>query len=134
MCTHCYIWVQRFFKEAIRNFILPPWIFIGTKIRIRPAVKAAIFYLSQEIRGGAFVGEHGSWNRSQFNGYKVAFVPFKNGKPSGPPEDFLTGFIADETKNEVYGRPVGVIVLADGSLLVADDAGNTIWKVSRNKM
>lgn len=87
----------------------------------------------EKYHGGAFVGEHGSWNRSKFNGYKVAFVPFKNGRPSGPPEDFLTGFIADESKNEVYGKPVGVLVLADGSLLVADDAGNTIWKVSAKK-
>jgi glucose/arabinose dehydrogenase len=87
----------------------------------------------KKYQGGAFVGEHGSWNRSQFNGYKVAFVPFKDGKPSGQPEDFLTGFIADESKNEAYGRPVGVIVLADGSVLVADDAGNTIWKVSAMK-
>ncbi|MDQ6610250.1 MAG: sorbosone dehydrogenase family protein, partial [Bacteroidota bacterium] len=74
-----------------------------------------------------------SWNRSQFSGYKVAFVPFQNGKPSGKPEDFLTGFLADESKNEAYGRPVGVTVLADGSMLVADDAGNTIWKVSAKK-
>jgi glucose/arabinose dehydrogenase len=87
----------------------------------------------KKYQGGAFVGEHGSWNRSKFAGYKVAFVPFKNGRPSGPPEDFLTGFIADENKNEVYGKPVGVLVLADGSLLVADDAGNTIWRVSMKK-
>jgi len=80
-------------------------------------------------QGGAFIGQHGSWNRSEFSGYKVIFVPFSNGKP-GVPEDYLTGFFADESKNEVYGRPVGVIVLRDGSLLVADDAGNTIWRVS----
>jgi glucose/arabinose dehydrogenase len=84
----------------------------------------------QKYYGGAFVGQHGSWNRSVFSGYKVIFIPFSNGKP-GLPEDFLTGFIADENKNEVYGRPVGVTVMNDGSLLVADDAGNTIWKVSR---
>jgi glucose/arabinose dehydrogenase len=84
----------------------------------------------QKYQGGAFVGQHGSWNRSVFSGYKVIFIPFNNGKP-GKPEDFLTGFIADESKNEVYGRPVGVTVLADGSLLVADDAANTIWKVSK---
>jgi glucose/arabinose dehydrogenase len=87
----------------------------------------------KKYQGGAFIGEHGSWNRSKFNGYKVAFVPFKDGRPSGPPEDFLTGFIADESKNEVYGKPVGVFVLADGSLLVADDAANTIWRVSAKK-
>ena len=86
-----------------------------------------------KYQGGAFVGQHGSWNRSKFSGYKVVFVPFKNGQPSGQPEDFLTGFIANEDKSEVYGRPVGVAVLDDGSLLVADDGGNVIWKVSYAK-
>jgi glucose/arabinose dehydrogenase len=81
---------------------------------------------------GAFIGQHGSWNRSVFSGYKVVFIPFSNGKP-GKPEDFVTGFIADESKNEVYGRPVGVTVLKDGSLLVADDSGNTVWRVSTKK-
>jgi glucose/arabinose dehydrogenase len=81
-------------------------------------------------RGGAFVGQHGSWNRSTFAGYKVLFVPFKDGKPNGLPQNFLTGFIADEGKREVYGRPVGLSVLPDGSLLVADDAGGKIWRVS----
>lgn len=84
-----------------------------------------------KYRGGAFIGQHGSWNRSQLSGYKVVFVPFKNGSPSGPPEDFLTGFISDIDKNEVHGRPVGVAVLPDGSLLVADDASNIIWRVAR---
>ncbi|WP_266364498.1 PQQ-dependent sugar dehydrogenase [Tellurirhabdus rosea] len=81
-------------------------------------------------RNGAFIGQHGSWNRSQLSGYKVVFVPFSNGKP-GKPEDFLTGFIADLEKREVYGRPVGVAVLPDGSMLVADDAGNRIWRVAK---
>ena len=85
----------------------------------------------EEYRNGAFVGQHGSWNRSVFSGYKVVFVPFKNGQPAGNPTDFLTGFIANDT--EVYGRPVGVAVLNDGSLLVADDGGNVIWKVSYKK-
>ena len=79
---------------------------------------------------GAFVGQHGSWNRSKLAGYKVVFVPFKDGKPSGPMEDFLTGFIADSEDSKVYGRPVGVTVLADGSMLVADDDSGTIWRVS----
>jgi glucose/arabinose dehydrogenase len=73
---------------------------------------------------------HGSWNRSKPVGYKVAFVPFKNGRPSGMVEDFLTGFVANYTTNEVYGRPVGVAVWTDGSLLVADDASGRIWRVS----
>ena len=84
----------------------------------------------EKYQGGAFIGQHGSWNRSVLTGYRVAFVPFKDGKPSGKPEDFLTEFIANAAKSEVYGRPVGVTVLHDGSLLVADDASNTIWRVS----
>ncbi len=83
-----------------------------------------------KYRNGAFVGQHGSWNRSELVGYKVVFVPFSNGKPAGKPEDFLTGFVADGSKSEVYGRPVGVEVLPDGSMLVADDASNTLWRVS----
>jgi glucose/arabinose dehydrogenase len=83
----------------------------------------------EKYRGGAFIGQHGSWNRSEFAGYKVLFVPFADGHPSGPPEDFLTGFIANEEAKEVYGRPCGVAVLPDGSLLVADDAGNKVWRV-----
>ena len=86
--------------------------------------------LPNKFHGGAFIGMHGSWNSSKLVGYKVAFVPFQNGKPSGPLEDFLTGFIADENKSEVYGRPAGVTVGHDGSLLVADDAGNKIWRIS----
>lgn len=84
-------------------------------------------------KNGVFVGQHGSWNRSKLSGYKVLFVPFKDGKPSGKPQDFLTGFIADEKKAQVYGRPVAVTVMNDGSLLVNDDSGNTIWQVKANK-
>jgi len=86
-----------------------------------------------EYQNGAFVGQHGSWNRSHLSGYKVVFVPFTGGKPSGKPQDFLSGFIANEEKSEVFGRPVGVTVLSDGSLLVADDGGNTIWRVAYKK-
>lgn len=86
-----------------------------------------------QYKNGAFVGQHGSWNRSILSGYKVLFVPFENGKPSGKPQDFLSGFIADESKAQVYGRPVAVTVLNDGSLLVNDDSGNTIWRVTANK-
>lgn len=84
----------------------------------------------EKYRNGAFIGQRGSWNRSELAGYKVVFVPFSNGKPSGGAEDFLTGFIADRDKSEVFGRPVGVAVASDGALLVADDAGNTVWRVS----
>ncbi|MGI4020080.1 MAG: PQQ-dependent sugar dehydrogenase [Janthinobacterium lividum] len=86
----------------------------------------------EKYKNGAFIGQHGSWNRATLSGYKVVFVPFENNK-AGKPEDFLTGFIADEPKGEVHGRPVGVAVQQDGSLLVADDSGNKIWKVSASK-
>lgn len=82
-----------------------------------------------KYQGGAFVGQHGSWNRSRPSGYKVVFVPFKAGKPTGEVEDFLTGFMENAEQNEVHGRPVGVAVAADGSLLVADDSGGKIWRV-----
>ncbi|MEJ7779890.1 MAG: sorbosone dehydrogenase family protein [Daejeonella sp.] len=88
---------------------------------------------SEKYHQGAFVGQHGSWNRSELVGYKVVFIPFKNGRPSGLPEDFLTGFVAGGDKSEVYGRPVGLAVLKDGSLLVADDASNVIWRVAKSK-
>jgi glucose/arabinose dehydrogenase len=81
-------------------------------------------------RSGAFVGQHGSWNRSNFVGYRVAFVPFEGGRPTGTLEEFLGGFIADSAKGEVWGRPVGLAVARDGALLVADDAGNRIWRVA----
>ena len=87
----------------------------------------------QRYHGGAFIGMHGSWNRSKMVGYKVAFVGFENGKPVGPLEDILTGFIANEKISEVYGRPVGVTEVPDGSLLVADDAGGKIWRVTAKR-
>jgi glucose/arabinose dehydrogenase len=78
-------------------------------------------------RGGAFVGQHGSWNRKPLNGYRVVFIPFASGKPMGRPEVFLTGFLND--KGEARGRPVGVAVDKRGGLLVADDVGNVVWRV-----
>ena len=77
---------------------------------------------------GAFVGQHGSWNRKPLVGYNVVFIPFANGKPSGPPVEFLSGFLDD--KERARGRPVGVAIDARGALLVADDVGNTIWRVA----
>ena len=78
--------------------------------------------------GGAFVGEHGSWNRRPHSGYKVVFVPFAAGKPSGPPRDFLAGFLSGDGK--ALGRPVGVAIDRTGALLVADDVGNAVWRVA----
>ena len=78
---------------------------------------------------GMAIGQHGSWNRSTLSGYKVVFVPFDNGRPSGPPRDILSGFLAPDER-ESYGRPVGVTLGPDGSLLVADDVGDVIWRVT----
>jgi glucose/arabinose dehydrogenase len=78
---------------------------------------------------GLFVGQHGSWNRKPLNGYRVAFVPFAGDKPSGAPRDVLTGFL--NADNKAQGRPVDVALAKDGTLLVADDVGNTVWRVSK---
>lgn len=116
-------------KELAKNAIIP-----DMGLGSHTASLGLAFYDRKEFpekyREGAFIGQHGSWNRAVLSGYKVAFVPFKNGKPSGPAEDFLTGFVSNLDKSEVFGRPVGVTILPDGSMLVADDVSNVIWKVT----
>jgi len=108
-----------------------------------PAHSAALgitFYTGtqfpQRYRNGGFVALHGSWNRSVASGYKVVFFPMNNGK-AGPIEDFFGGFLSttgeDSSQIEVWGRPVGVTVARDGALLVSDDAGNRIWKISAGR-
>src|ERR1700736_3679580 len=84
--------------------------------------------LPANFRGGAFVGEHGSWDRTPLNGYKVVFVPFSNGKPSDPAQDVVTGFL--DANNHARGRPVGLAIDRTGGLLIADDVGDTVWRVS----
>ena len=86
--------------------------------------------LPERFRGGAFVGEHGSWDRQALNGYKVVFVPFAGGRPSGKAQDIVTGFVSSDGKTR--GRPVAVTLDAKGALLIADDVGNAVWRVSRN--
>ncbi|MCG2607893.1 sorbosone dehydrogenase family protein [Acinetobacter sp. SM34] len=89
------------------------------------------FYTAQlmpQYRSGALIGQHGSWNRKPHSGYKVIFVPFQNGQPSGQPQDVLSGFLSDN--GDAFGRPVGVAVDRSGAILVADDVGNVIWRVS----
>lgn len=83
-----------------------------------------------KYRKGAFLAQHGSFNRTVLSGYKVLFVPFKSGRPSGPPEDFLTGFINNLEEKEVHGRPVGLTEMPDGSLLLTDDTSNTVWHIA----
>jgi glucose/arabinose dehydrogenase len=84
--------------------------------------------LPPRFKGGAFIGQHGSWNRRPLSGYKVVFVPFANGRPSGMPEDVLTAFVT--SGGDAFGRPVGVAVDRAGAVLIADDVGNTIWRVT----
>ncbi len=98
------------------------------------AVLDMLFYTGNQFpkkfKEGVFVAQHGSWNRSQRIGYSIAFVPFKGGKPVGPKEDFLTGWMLAPDKREVWGRPVGFLQLPDGSLLLSDDGGNKVWRIS----
>ena len=82
----------------------------------------------QRYRGGAFVGQHGSWNRRPRSGYNVVFIPFANGRPAGPPEEILAGFVDEDGR--ARGRPVGVAVDRSGALLVADDVGNAVWRIA----
>jgi glucose/arabinose dehydrogenase len=95
------------------------------------------FYTGKQFpasyQGGAFIAEHGSWNRSTRAGYQVAFVPFKDGQPSGDPQPFLTGLVPDPTKGNVNGRPVGVTVAPDGSLLVSDDGAQVVYRITATK-
>lgn len=92
-----------------------------------------VFYEARQFPApylhGAFIAEHGSWNRRTRSGYQVVFVPFKDGKPAGDPTPFFTGFVPNPNAKEVYGRLVGVTVAADGSLLISDDGGRLIWRV-----
>jgi glucose/arabinose dehydrogenase len=84
----------------------------------------------EKYQGGAFLACHGSWNRSLRIGYRVDFVPFKDGQPTSGPEEFISGWMLDPGKKEVWGRPVGILQLPDGSLLISDDGGKKIWRVS----
>jgi glucose/arabinose dehydrogenase len=101
------------------------------------AVLDFIFYTGKqfprEYQGGAFLAYHGSWNRAKRLGYMVAFVPFKDGKPAGDQKEFLTGFMLGPDEKEVWGRPVGLLQLPDGSVLLSEDGGNRIWRISYGK-
>ena len=87
--------------------------------------------MPQAYASGAFIGQHGSWNRKELAGYNVVFVPFADGRPAGPPQPFLTGFLNQD--GEAQGRPVGVALDGKGALLVADDVGNAVWRVMRTQ-
>ena len=86
-----------------------------------------------QYRGRAFVALHGSWNRANRTGYKVISIPMRDGKPTGGYDDFVAGWMPSETQRAVWGRPVGLLVLGDGSLLISDDGGEKIWRVTYKK-
>ena len=87
----------------------------------------------QKFRGDAFVALHGSWNRSVPTGYKIIRIHFEKGRPAGGYDDFVTGWLANENGAKVWGRPVGLLELKDGSMLIADDGGKKIWRVTYNQ-
>jgi glucose/arabinose dehydrogenase len=111
-------------KAKIPDLLLPAHV----------AVLDFLFYTGQmfppEYHMGAFLAFHGSWNRSQRVGYEVAFIPFSGGKPSGPPRDFVTGWILSPSQKQVWGRPVAMLQMADGSILLSDDGGGKIWRIT----
>jgi glucose/arabinose dehydrogenase len=113
--------------ELVKSAIPPDY---GLSSHVAPLGLA--FYTGSafpaQFQGGAFVGEHGSWNRSDLNGYKVVFIRFEGGRPVGQPMEFVTDFVKD---GQARGRPVGVAVDRSGALIVADDVGNTVWRVTR---
>jgi glucose/arabinose dehydrogenase len=134
-----YGWPYSYFGQHVDTRIEPPRPDLVAKALVpdyalgsHVAPLGMTFYegnlLPARYAGGAFVGLHGSWNRRPLSGYKVVFVPFAQGVPSGRLEDVLTGFVNDQ--GDAYGRPVGVAVDKTGALLVADDVGNIVWRVT----
>jgi glucose/arabinose dehydrogenase len=115
--------------DLVQKTVVPD-VILGSHV----AVLDFLFYTGttfpKEYQGGAFLAEHGSSNRARRVGYSVDFVPFKDGRPAGPPREFLSGFMLAPEKQEVWGRPVGLLQLADGSLLLSDDGGKKIWRIS----
>ena len=112
--------------ELVEKAIVPDYA-LGAHV----AALGLAFYeaaLLPQFAGGAIIGEHGSWNRTPLSGYKVVFVPFRDGMPTGKPTDILTGFV--DKNGDAMGRPVGVAVDKEGAVLVADDVGNVIWRVA----
>jgi glucose/arabinose dehydrogenase len=118
--------------ELVKKTIAPT-----VPIQSHSAPLGIVFYggtmFPPEYRGRAFVALHGSWNRANRTGYKVISIPMRNGKPAGGYDDFVAGWMPSETQRSVWGRPVGLLVLGDGSLLISDDGGEKIWRVTYKK-
>jgi glucose/arabinose dehydrogenase len=118
--------------DLVKKTILP-----SVLIQAHSAPLGIVFYQGKmfpaEYRGRAFVALHGSWNRAKRTGYKIISIPFRNGRPTGGYDDFVAGWMTDETSRTVWGRPVGLLVLGDGSLLISDDGAGKIWRVTYGK-
>ncbi len=118
--------------ELVKKAIVP-----DVLIQAHSAVLGLVFYegdmFPAEYKGDAFVALHGSWNRSKRTGYKIVRIQFENGKPAGGYDDFLTGWMIGEESRDVWGRPVGLLVLKDGSMLIVDDGADKIWRVTYSK-
>jgi glucose/arabinose dehydrogenase len=116
-------------RDLVARAIVP-----SVLLQAHSAALGIVFYqgsmFPQEYRGRAFVAMHGSWNRSRRTGYKIVSVPFRNGHPTGGYDDFVVGWMTDEQSRKVWGRPVDVLVLDDGSLLISDDGAAKIWRVT----
>ena len=134
-----YGWPYSYYGQHVDTRVQPPRPDLVAKaiapdyaLGAHTASLGLVFYsgslLPQRFAGGVFIGQHGSWNRQPRSGYKVIFVPFAGGRPAGMPEDVLTGFV--NAQGEALGRPVGVTVDKAGALLVADDVGNVVWRVT----
>jgi glucose/arabinose dehydrogenase len=134
-----YGWPYSYFGQHVDERVKPPRPDLVAKAIVpdyalgpHTASLGLAFYRSDlfpaQYKGGAFIGQHGSWNRRPPSGYRVVFIPFAGGKPSGPPQAFLTGFL--NARDEAQGRPVGVAVDKTGALLVADDVGKAVWRVA----
>jgi glucose/arabinose dehydrogenase len=134
-----YGWPYSYFGQIVDERVQPPRpdlvstavrpdYALGAHVAALGLVYAGETSLPGPLRGGMFIGEHGSWNRSVPAGYKVVFVSFESGRPAGMPVDVLTGFVSE--RGEAWGRPVGVALDKRGALLVADDVGNVVWRVS----
>ncbi len=116
--------------ELVATAIVPDYA-LGAHTASLGLVSTVGSAMPSHFSNGMIIGQHGSWNRRPLSGYKVIYVPFENGKPTGKPYDILTGFVSKN--GEAFGRPVGVALDKMGALLVADDVGNTVWRVSANE-
>jgi glucose/arabinose dehydrogenase len=135
-----YGWPYSYLGQHVDNRVAPrpelvakaiiPYVLLGAHV----APLQFVFYQAHQFppmyHGGAFIAEHGSWNRRLKSGYHVVFLPFRGGVPQGQPTPFFSGFVPDPSGESVYGRMTGLAVAADGSLLISDDGGNLIWRVS----